>query len=102
MSERQEIYRYRVDREEAEKLGKRHQLAGDLSYQHPEPDDRYPNRHLILSSPPEKLHLSKEQALALLHLLLDDLPRLAKLEDDDELREIHRVHWVHTKKEDQE
>ena len=35
-------------------------------------------------------------------VLLDDLPRLTNLEDNDELRELHLIHTVHAKREGQE
>ena len=101
MSERKKLYRYRVDREEAEKEGEPHQLAGNLYYQHPEPDERYPSRFLTLSDGQARMLLSKAQALALLPILLDDLPRLVEpldLDDaliEEELQELHLVHAIH-------
>ncbi len=101
MSEQKKLYRYRVEREEAEKEGERYPLAGSLYYQHPEPDERYPSRFLILSDGQARIHLSKAQVLALLGVLLDDLPRLVEpldLDDaliEEELQELHLVHAIH-------
>jgi hypothetical protein len=101
MSEQKKLYRYRVEREEAEKEGERYPLAGSLYYQHPEPDERYPSRFLILSDGQARIPLSKAQALALLGVLLDDLPRLVEpldLDDaliEEELQELHLVHAIH-------
>ncbi len=95
MSERQKLYSSPVDKEAAEKQGKRHHLAGDVYYQHPEPDELHPHRYLSLSNERDSIPLSKEQALALLPILLGDLPRLMEqldLDDaliEDELRELH-------------
>jgi hypothetical protein len=100
MSEQKKLYQYRVDREEAEKEGEPHQLAGTLCYQRPEPDERN-SRYLTLSDGQARIRLSKAQALALLPILLDDLPHLVEpldLDDtlvEDELRELYLVHTVH-------
>jgi hypothetical protein len=101
MSEQKKLYRYRVEREEAEKEGERYPLAGSLYYQHPEPDERYPSRFLTLSDGQARMRLSRAQALALLGVLLDDLPHLVEpldLDDaliEEELQELHLVHAIH-------
>ncbi len=101
MSEQKKLYRYRIDKEEAEKEGERYPLAGSLCYQRPEHDERYPSRYLILSDGQTRVPLSRAQALALLPVLLDDLPRLVEpldLDDilvEDELRELYLVHAIH-------
>jgi hypothetical protein len=75
-------------------------LAGHLFYEHEEPTELQPDRYLSLFGAGDRITLDKEQALALLQVLLDDLPRLVEPQDmddaltEDEFKQLHLVHQV--------
>jgi hypothetical protein len=71
-------------------------LEDGLSY-HIEDDPEQPERYLSIANGGEQLQLNKRQALALLRIMLDDLPKIvgAGLQEDHVLYEIDLLRRFH-------